>query len=171
MAVGEPVRGAGLGERERGPEGWPRKAMRQLATGQDLEDGSSWVVTAPWERIHCPRQCVPWEGPGEGLPGGTMYPALPIHDFSLQARASLLLQEGSSVRSMRLPDHPPSGGSGHEKDLFAGIGEETGGARGGGCRGGGGQCSELDIHAFICSTNMDLASTLCHLDLGSKQEG
>lgn len=24
---------------------------------------------------------------------------------------------------------------------------------------------------FICSTNMDLASTLCHLDLGSKQKG
>ena len=37
--------------------------------------------------------------------------------------------------------------------------------------GSGGQCSELDIHAFICSTNMDLASTLCHVDLGSKQKG
>ena len=82
-----------------------------------------------------------------------MYPALPIHDFSLQARASLLLQEGSSMRSMRLPDHPPSGGSGHEKDLFAGIGEETGGARGGGCRGVGDSAQNWTfMHSFIQQT-------------------
>ena len=38
MTTGEPLRGAGLGERERGSGGWPEKAMKQLASGQLLGD-------------------------------------------------------------------------------------------------------------------------------------
>ena len=102
--------GAGLRERELGPEGWP-KVMWQVARGQDLGAGSSCVITAPWERIHCPGQCVPWEDPGEGLPGGgaPLFKPEPV----------------SSSRGQ--PHETISGGgwSGHEKDLSARFGEET----------------------------------------------
>ena len=102
--------GAGLRERELGPEGW-LKVMWQVARGQDLGAGSSWAITAHTvQGTHCPGQCVPWEDPGEGLPGWG---------------AALFKPE--PVSSSRGQPHETISGrwSGHEIDLSARFGEET----------------------------------------------